>query len=301
MRRCLRATLLLLASAVLAAGDPPREGGNKGAPGKGIKRERPESPEAGKGEPKGPRGGPERRGGPGGPRGQRGGDHAANMMRSFDENKDERITFEEFRKGEKISHLPEEGKRRLFDHFDRDKDGVIVRAELPRSGGPMRGDKNGDGKISREEFFSNPRLANVPPEKRREMFRRMDTNKDEFLSPEDWPKRSDGSRGWERRPAFLDEKRLAELDTDKDGALTFEEWRKNPRFEGQSEERLREMFGRHDRNDDGKLDKADRPEWMNRRGPGPRPEGDRPPGRPPGGPGSRGVPPQRPKAARPDA
>ena len=221
------------------------------------------------------------------------------MMREFDANKDGAITFEEFSSRGKAQHLPEDGRRKIFERLDRNKDGEIRREELPKNGGPMRGDKNGDGKISREEFLQNPRLEKVPKSNRIAMFNRMDTNKDGFLSPDDWPKRSDGSRGWDRRPAFLDEKRMKELDADKDGALSFEEWRKNPRFEGQPEERLRGIFGLIDRNDDGKLDRADRPERMNRRGP--RPEGERPPGKPPGGAGSRGGPPQRPRLERPDA
>ena len=68
---------------------------------------------------------------------------------------------------------------------------------------------------------------------------------------------------------------MEKLDENKDQALSFEEWSKSPRLKEFSEERKREMFDRIDRNDDGKLDEADRGEGFRRGSGGEPPSGER--------------------------
>lgn len=101
-------------------------------------------------------------------------------LKGFDADGDGRITREEFK-----------GRPQVFDRIDTDKDGVISAEELarvpdsPAASNPEMNqaiparrlkamDKDGDGKVSREEFQGAPRV-----------FERLDANKDGFLSHED--------------------------------------------------------------------------------------------------------------------
>ncbi|MFM1558627.1 MAG: hypothetical protein ACKJSK_04895 [Roseibacillus sp.] len=224
----------------------------------------------------------ERRG-PGGPRAPR--PHAERFMGAYDQNGDKEVTLAEFQASKKVAHLVDKGKR-IFDHFDKNQDGRITPNELPKgsagpngggsNGGRRRGDENGDGKIDLGEFLKNPRLKDVPLERRKEMFRSMDKDNDGVLTPGDFRR--------PRRGPYIDRATLEKLDENGDKALSFEEWRKNPRLQGILEERLKETFDRMDRNKDGKLDESERPEGPPR---GPGPGGERPGGR-----GSEGRPPK---------
>ena len=259
---------LLLSGSLLAVGQVGERDGRKpgdkppGSPGKPGKERPP------RGERDGPRGGERRGPGPGPGRGGR--PHADHFLATHDLDGDKLVTFAEFQKSEKVARIPEEGRKRIFDHLDKNKDGKISRDELPKSrgdGGPKWGDLNGDGKITKDEFLKNPRA-------RAEMFERMDHNKDGVLTRDDFRRRSRGP--------FFDRATLAKLDTDGDKALTFEEWKKHPRLKDVEAKRLREIFGRLDRNDDGKLNEKDKPD---RPRPGPRPSGPGGPlPGPPGGP-----------------
>jgi collagen type III alpha len=76
-----------------------------------------------------------------------------------------------------------------FDKMDANKDGFLTPDELKRPGGPggpggerpnpaemfKRLDKDGDGKVSKEEA----------PERMKENFDKMDANKDGFLTPDE--------------------------------------------------------------------------------------------------------------------
>src|SRR5688500_10115821 len=65
---------------------------------------------------------------------------------------------------------PASDQQALFDRIDQNKDGVITAADVPEERKSLferlarSGDKNGDGKITREEFAS----ANQDPPRRRE-------------------------------------------------------------------------------------------------------------------------------------
>ena len=62
------------------------------------------------------------------------------------------------------------------------KGGETERRKRPHFGGPgemfRRMDKDQDGKITREEFYSSPRLERLPEEKRDRIFARLDRDGD---------------------------------------------------------------------------------------------------------------------------
>ena len=232
-----------------------------------------------------------RRGGP--PREKR--DFFDHMLR-LDEDRNGAISFAEFSKAERVSRLTAEEQRRLFDRLDKNKDGEIRRDEIsrgglnPRPGGGMRGgspDLDGDKKVSLEEFRQNPRMAGVPAERLEEIFRRMDRNRDGFLTGEDFRGRRPERPGGGPRPPhgpFRDPKAFKELDTDDNGSLSFEEFRIGPRVKEMDEDRQEDLFEKMDRDGDGTLRKDEL--LMPGRGPAMGP-GHRGPDRPGKGPKPR--------------
>ena len=191
---------------------------------------------------------------------------AERFMETYDTNKDGKVSFEEFGAAEKTAVLQEEGKRRLFNHLDKNKDGAITAQELPKGGSfdpSRRGDQNGDGKISFEEFKNNERVKGSPEDRQRAIFNRMDFDKDGFLTAKDF-------RRPRRGPGF-DRAELQKLDANGDSSLSFEEWAKHPRHKELSQEELKKRFDWLDRNNDGALNEKDR----EGRGPGPGPGGPR--------------------------
>lgn len=113
-------------------------------------------------------------------------------------------------------------------------------------------DKNGS--LSFSEFSTLPRIEKLPEDARRKLFERLDKNNNGAIdAPELHPAKEDGRDGRGRFP------RLAELDGNKDGKIDFEEFHKAKGFEGMAEERLRKIFNRMDKNEDGFLTPEDRP------------------------------------------
>ena len=234
-----KSLLLVLGTTVLAMGQ-----GAKGPDGKGGgSGPRPQGPQQGvKGE--GHRRGPIREG----------------FMEAYDRNKDGKISFEEFGTTKKTAALKEEGRRRLFNHLDKNKDGRITPNELPKTiPHPVsESDLDRDGRISFGEFRKNARLKGISEERIKAMFSRMDHNKDRSLTAQDFRPRG---------VVPLERAQIARLDVNGDNAVSFGEWLKSPRHKGNAEGELRRRFNMLDRNRDGKLDGHDR----RQRGEGSRP------------------------------
>lgn len=219
------------------------------------------------------------------------------FLRAADRNGDGAVSFEEFSQLERISSLPEEKQKQLFARLDKDGDGMIRKDEIPKPPGGRgeRGpfamrqlDTNGDGVVDYDEFLAGPFAKRMPEDRRRAFFDRLDRNGDGHLSPEDQPRGGprDGRRPPERpEPAEA----FPRLDTNKDGSLDFEEFRKAPWIERLGEDVQEDRFEKLDRNGDLKLDleemKAARPDPARGRKPErPRQDGDRPGRRPKGTP-----------------
>lgn len=117
-------------------------------------------------------------------------------------------------------------------------------------------DVNHDGFISREEFNAMPRVQNLDDEKRTQLFNRLDKDDDGKLSREEMQRRPH-RRGGPGGPGGM--QRLMELDTDKSGGVSFEEFRQGEIYKKMPEDRLKAMFERLDSDGDGEITPKDHP------------------------------------------
>lgn len=116
-------------------------------------------------------------------------------------------------------------------------------------------DLDHDGFISKEEFDAMPRIQNLPEEKRANIFKRLDKDADGKLSREELSQFGKPHEG-ENSPM----RRLWELDTDKSGGISFEEFKKGPFFMKLSPEKQEAIFHKLDSDGDGVITPKDRPE-----------------------------------------
>jgi Ca2+-binding EF-hand superfamily protein len=184
--------------------------------------------------------------------------------RVADKDRDGKISRTEFEAMPRIERLPEDKREQLFDRLDKNQDGFISPVERGDGRSGPRGrdsrpiqrlsdlDADRSGGIDFEEFKKGVLFRKLAPERQEEMFRRLDTNGDGQLTPQDQPKppRRDEGRGWGLRHLLAQEEveRLALEDLAKIGP-----------FAKLSPEELKERFERWDRNRDGLLDARDVP------------------------------------------
>lgn len=225
---------------------------------------------------------PEREGRPergegGGPRGERG---FGKGWKEADTDGDGIITLEEFSKLPRIQKLPEERRSHIFNRLDKNGDKVLSGDELSLMSRPphqereamMRFkelDTDNSGGVSLEELKAGELFKKLPEEKQEALFKRLDTDGDGQITVKDRPPRPPGGpdrRGDRpdrpdregRQGKGPDPKRmLEELDEDKDGTLSFEEFRKAPPHVNLSEDEQEDRFEALDKNGDKKLDEKE--------------------------------------------
>lgn len=191
-----------------------------------------------------------------------------------DADRDGFLTKEEFSTLERIGKLPAKKRDRLFARFDKNGDGKIGRNEILAAAKGRGGkrpmprlwelDTDKSGSVSYEEFSTGKPFARFPEKRRRKLFDRLDTNRDGVISRADRPKPPPrgGKKGRPdaRGPAERDPRRmLSALDEDGDGAVSFEEFRKGGRIRDLDEDTQEDRFMALDRNGDLKLTAEDFP------------------------------------------
>jgi Ca2+-binding EF-hand superfamily protein len=144
----------------------------------------------------------------------------------------------------------------------------------PRDGDGRRGGQRGfsemwrmadadrNGFISLEEFRTLPRLEKMPEEKLGRLFKHLDKNNDGRI---DRPE-----LGWMAKPREEGppHQRLWELDVDKSGGISMEEFKAGRFFGKFPAEQQDKLFERLDTNGDGVISPEDRPEPPFKRGGG---------------------------------
>lgn len=232
----------------------------------------------------------DRRGGQGRP--------VVDFWKSVDKDADGFLSKEEFAAMPRIQNLSEEKRDHLFQRLDKNSDGKLGRDELApiRHDGQRQHfqrlwelDLDKSGGVSLDEFKSGEFFKKLPPEKQDEVFRRLDTNGDGVITPQDKPemrfrrdgdkqkqrpKRPDGGRpdGPQRDPRQI----IGQLDGNGDGALSFEEFRVSPGVKNLSEDAQEDRFEEMDKNHDQKLTPEDFPPRGSHDNKPPRPEGPPP-------------------------
>ena len=126
-------------------------------------------------------------------------------------------------------------------------------------------DQNGDGVITREEFDQMPRLQKLPNDQRERLFKRLDKNQDGQMGKDEIRRILEKPR---HRDGLMT--RIWELDTDKSGGISFEEFQQGRMVQKIDLEKQKAIFGRLDEDGDGVVTPKDKPKR-----PRDRPEGKR--------------------------
>ncbi len=140
--------------------------------------------------------------------------HRRNPLAKADLDKDGRISREEFASHGPFAEMSEERRELIFDRLDHDADGFLDREDDRKSGGKggrgerrvprfkMKGlDLDGSGFLSWDEFKDAPAVLTMPAEERRQIFQRLDTDKNGELSQQELRSHFEGRlEGHEKKP-----------------------------------------------------------------------------------------------------
>lgn len=196
-----------------------------------------------------------------------------------DTDKDGFLSLAEFKEMTRVKNLPVEKQEGLFKRLDKNADGKLSREEIlqlrKNHAGPGKRDRlweldtDKSGGISFEEFKLGPLFQKLSPEKQKEVFTRLDTDGDGFITPKDRPnpsfKRPEGNKPRPNRPEgppndeAMPGRINRKLDTNGDGALSFEEFRLGPAVKNLTEDEQEDRFDALDRNKDLKISEEDFP------------------------------------------
>lgn len=211
---------------------------------------------------------------------------ALEFWKKVDTNRDQKLSKEEFVQLPRISQLPPEKQDKLFAHLDKNRGGFLEPGEMippgaaanpdtPPPGDPKRRpmpriaemDRDGDRKITFEEFVQSAMVAKLPEDRRRKIFDTMDRNHDGTLSPEDGPVPGQGPRRPEGRPDRAPAsppipspaRTFGSVDANHDQKIDFPEFQQFSPVRQQTEDAQEDLFEQIDINRDLRIDA---PEWQ---------------------------------------
>lgn len=188
--------------------------------------------------------------------------------KAADFNNDGFISKQEYEALPRIQNLPAEKRERLFVRLDKDADGQLSARELNQfknhgepGDKPMKRlwelDVDKSGGISFEEFKRGQFVAKLPLEKQAALFKRLDTDGDAAITPKDRPVPSPLNRPGQgpspESPPATAEQIIQRLDTDRDGSLSFAEFRLSSRLRNLTEDEQEQRFDKIDANQDLKI------------------------------------------------
>ncbi len=177
---------------------------------------------------------------------------------AMDKDKDGSLSLVEFSSLSRIQRVPVEKRDKIFTRLDKNTDGKLNREELEELANQGDGlqmkrlwalDVDGSGSVSFEEFKNGPVSQKLPLEKQEEMFKRLDSNRDGLITKNDRP--IERPRGG--APSSVPNRPELNLDANKDGALSFEEFRQGPRMKKLGEDQQEASFEALDSNGDLKI------------------------------------------------
>ncbi len=225
----------------------------------------------------------------GGGDGKRGGQRPfVEAWKAADKDSDGSLSETEFSGLPRIQGIPGEKRVNLFKRLDKNTDGKLDRQELGQmgrghdgQGPPMQRlwelDADRSGGVSFEEFKVGRVHAKLDPEKQQAVFRRLDSNGDGIITPADRPEppfkrdgekpQHDGDKSQQKRSpggqsdGLRTEPRqmIRQLDENKDGTLSFEEFRVGPAVKDLTEDEQEERFEALDKDHDLKISAKDFP------------------------------------------
>ena len=171
-----------------------------------------------------------------------------------DVNNDSALSLGEFSKLKRMAHLKPEEVGKLYDFLDRDNDGQLslneVKPPLPiwksvllKNFAAIDTDESDD--ISFDEFTSANKLMHRKRRGARHLFDHIDSNRDSLLEFNE-------IRGADVN-VFGKKLSFKELDKDKDGGISLEEYSEIPMMNKLSESKISMMFDRVDLDENGWL------------------------------------------------
>jgi len=176
----------------------------------------------------------------------------ARIMKAWDADKDQKLTEKEFSQSRRAKNLPPEVQTQFFKKLDNNGDGFLDITELRMAFGHRRIwispkflkdlDSDGDKKISQEEFAVAPAIVNWPPKRKKRIFKKLDRDKDGFLTEAD--------RQQQKKEGGI---YFNKMDVSGDNFLSREEFLKTQ----QAQRLLKNRFDFLDRNGDGKLSEVE--------------------------------------------